>query len=118
MDYALYTTHERPFFFNQSIFIGENFFRFEVNTVLAISNLPNGWQPLIESERRILKDSSDLDAELAFGMPSLALPNAPFRNETDFIGAASRTTDAIRPAPFHQVVQTVIGIGEIDNRVF
>jgi len=28
--YALYTTHERPFFFNQSISTGKNFFRFEV----------------------------------------------------------------------------------------
>src|ERR1700674_1602358 len=33
--YALYTTHERPFFFNQSIFIGENVFRFEANSPLS-----------------------------------------------------------------------------------
>jgi hypothetical protein len=29
--YALYTTHERPVFFNQPISTGKNFFRFEVN---------------------------------------------------------------------------------------
>ncbi len=33
MGYALYTTHERPFFFNQSISTGKNFFRFEVSIV-------------------------------------------------------------------------------------
>ena len=30
MGYALYTTHERPVFFNQPISTGKNFFRFEV----------------------------------------------------------------------------------------
>ena len=30
--YALYTTHERPFFFNQSICTGEIFFHFEANS--------------------------------------------------------------------------------------
>jgi len=35
--YALYTTHERPFFFNQSISTGKNFFRFEAKNVKVIS---------------------------------------------------------------------------------
>ena len=39
MGYALYTTHERPFFFNQSISTGKNYFRFEVNYSLT----PDDW---------------------------------------------------------------------------
>src|SRR5712692_7290072 len=36
--YALYTTHERPFFFNQSTSTSKNFFRFEVNCIQPFSH--------------------------------------------------------------------------------
>jgi hypothetical protein len=87
------------------------------NAVLAISDHPNGGEPFVQSERRVLKDSSDLNAELTFRMASLALPDAPLSDEANLVGATSRAHNTIRPTSINQVVQAVVGIGEINNRV-
>jgi len=85
------------------------------NPVLTICDHPDSRKPLIQPERRVLENSSDLDAELRFWVPSLALPKAARRNKTHVFGAASRTNDALPPAACNQIIQAVVGIGEIDN---
>ena len=87
------------------------------NAILAIGDHPHHGQPLIQSKRRVLKDTSGLDAELRFGMASLALPETAGRNERYILAATSRTDHAIRPAAKRKVVNAVIGVSEVLNRV-
>jgi hypothetical protein len=88
------------------------------DSVLAIANQPSSGKPLIQPERTILKDSSDLHTELTLRMASLALPYAARRNKAHLVRPASRTGHPVRPASLSQVSQAVIGVGEVDNRVF
>jgi hypothetical protein len=88
------------------------------NAVLTVGDHPDGRKPFVQSKRRVFKDSPYFNAELTFRVASLALPDVPLRDETDLIGAAGRTNSTVRPAPFSQVIQAVIRIGEIDNCVF
>ena len=86
------------------------------NPVLAIGNHPDSRKPLVQSERRVLKDSSDLYAELEFRMASFALPETARGYEGNLFASASRARDAIGPSARHQIVQAIVGIGEIDDR--
>jgi hypothetical protein len=47
-------------------------------TILAIGNHPHSHEPFIEADRRILKDRSNFDRELAFRVTALALPYPRF----------------------------------------
>src|ERR1035437_9470006 len=84
------------------------------NPVLAICDHPDSRKPLVQPERRVFENSSDLDAELRFWVPSLALPDAARRDKADLLRTTSRANDAPRPATRNQVIQAVIRIGEID----
>src|SRR5439155_26047610 len=46
------------------------------DSVLAVGEHPRSSEPLVQSNRRILKDGSDLDGELALCMMAAALPQA------------------------------------------
>jgi len=87
------------------------------NAILAIRNHPHYRQPLVQTQRRILKNASGLDAELRLGMASLALPETARRNERHILATARRASHAMRPAAKRKVVNAVIGIREKLNRV-
>src|SRR5271154_3919776 len=85
------------------------------DAVLAIRNHPNGDEPLVEGNWRVLENGADLGTELLAGMIGLALPHATSRNEADFFAPASRANDTFRPAPRHHEFEAVIGVREVDN---
>jgi hypothetical protein len=88
------------------------------NAVLAIENEPHRRQPLVQTERRVFKDRSNLDGELPFRMSCAALPAQLILKETDFIGTAGRTHNAVLPLrpTSDKVVQAVLLIREIQDR--
>lgn len=85
------------------------------HAVLAICQLPHRQQPLIESDRRVLKDRPDFDRELRFRMPRLALPYLAGLQEADILRAARRAHDAILPAPGRKKRDAVCRIGEVND---
>ena len=86
------------------------------DSVLAVQDHPHGGEPLVQRNSRILHDGSDLDGELALGVMFRALPGAPLGVETDLIRATSGADHSpIRPAPYRQVINAVIGIREVQD---
>ena len=61
------------------------------DAVLAVHYLPHGEQPFVQAERRILKDGSGLESELAQRVFAAALPAVVLRLEQNFLAAAPRT---------------------------
>jgi len=85
------------------------------DSVLAVGNHPDSDKPLVERERRILKDSPDLCGELSLGMLALALPYPASGKETDFLAPACGAFDAVRPAPLNHEADTIVRIGEVND---
>jgi hypothetical protein len=86
------------------------------DAVLTIRNHPNSDEPLVERQRRILKDSPDLGGELPFGVDALALPLPLILEEHHILAATSGAGDfAIRPAQLDHEVEAVIGVREVDD---
>jgi len=84
------------------------------NTVLAVSEKPVSAHPLIETESGVLKDRSDLQAELLFA--PIALPYAPGFNEGVLLGAATRARDnTIRPAKIQGALKGAVTIAEVND---
>jgi hypothetical protein len=85
--------------------------------VLGISKQPHGWKPLVQAERRVLKDGSDLDGELALWVVTTALPAIVLVGKRHLCATAGRALHyAVRPAFRYQIGQAVFGIGEVNNR--
>lgn len=85
------------------------------NTVLAIGEEPNAWEPFVQAKWGILEDGPDFNGKLAFGMPVAALPAHLVFEEPDLCRSACRTNNAIRPALRHHVVQAILGISEVND---
>ncbi len=85
------------------------------DSVLAVGNHPNRDEPLVERERGILKDSPHLARELFAGVVCLALPHAPRRDEANLFAPTSGALDAIGPAALNHEVETVVGIGVVED---
>src|SRR5205814_1864042 len=69
------------------------------NPVLGIGDQPQGGKPLLERQRRVLKQSADLQRELRFGVLRVALPPLLSGEIDDVIATAGRATDnTIRPS--------------------
>src|SRR5882724_1032953 len=85
------------------------------NAVLAIGNHPNSDEPLAQRQCRIFEDSSNLYAELFFGMPSLAFPHPASRDEAHIIPATGGALNAIGPAPRNHELEAVVGVGEVND---
>lgn len=83
------------------------------NPVFAIGDHPNRHQPLIQTERGILEDGSDLDRKLSALMLALALPLLLLGKERNVCAATSRTDNAIGPSAGHKVINAVLRIREI-----
>jgi hypothetical protein len=88
------------------------------NTVFAIDYQPHCAQPFIETDGRILKDSSDLQGELSLSVLAIAFIAVHALKVGDVIRTAVRAARlAIRPAQTCQRLVAVFGIGEVDNRL-
>jgi hypothetical protein len=86
------------------------------DSILAVRNHPNSDEPLVEGERRILKDSPDLDRELPFGVDALALPLALILEEHGILAATGRADhNAIGPAEFDHESKAVIRVCEVND---
>lgn len=71
------------------------------DAVLAISNGPDGDEPLIETERAIFKDRPYLDGKLLAAVLSLALEHRPGRDNADLLPTALGAGD-FAVGPFHR----------------
>jgi len=86
------------------------------DTVLAIGNHPDSDKPFVQTNRRILKDGSNLDGKLPMMMNSLALPFALVFEEHNIIPFASGAgNNAIRPAQLDHEFQAVVRVGEVND---
>lgn len=85
------------------------------NAVFAIRNHPNCGKPLVQTERRIFENGSDLDAELAFCMGALALPLLLVGKKRHIGSATSRANNSIGPSAGCQIVKTVISISKVND---
>jgi hypothetical protein len=86
------------------------------DAVLAVHNLPHSEKPLVQAERRILKDRASLGSELSKRVLAAALPAVVLRLEQDVLAATTRTDNAIRPAVRYQVFAAVVRGCEVKNR--
>src|SRR5579863_617609 len=84
------------------------------NSVLAVRNQPHSHKPFVQANRRVLKDSPDLDGELPTRMIRPALPHAA-GSEADIFAPASRADYTARPSADNQVVKAVVGVREVDD---
>lgn len=82
------------------------------DSVLGVHDEPHGYHPLVHAERRVLKDSSDLDGELLLTV--LAEPDAPRRDKRALNRIAAWASNlAIRPAQLYGIVKRALRVGEI-----
>lgn len=86
------------------------------DSVLAIHDEPHGRKPLVQAERRILKDGSGFEAGAWTIMLRIALPDASVGEISDVLGTAMRTPHlTIGPAEFHHESFAVFVIREVDD---
>ena len=89
------------------------------NAVLHVGLHPNRGKPLVETQRGIFHDGSDLHGELGFRMPRLALPQAARRYISYVLRSTGRTDNAVLPfgAMRQEVRNTVIGVRKVEDCV-
>jgi hypothetical protein len=84
------------------------------NAILRSGDNPDG-KPLLKAERGILKDGSNLNAELALGVSALALKLPLGRKVANVAASADGAHHSIRPAVRDHVAEAVIRIREVDD---
>src|ERR1039458_378365 len=85
------------------------------HAVLAVHYLPHRHEPLVQAERRILKDGAGLCGELASIVARAALPAVVLLKERHVGASASRALNALRPAARYNVFE--IGRASCRERV-
>src|SRR5215472_11191675 len=85
------------------------------HATLAVGNQPNSGKPLVQAKRGILEDGSHLDGELSPRMLGGTFPQSATGKEVNFGRATTRTGYAASPAPSDNVVQAVVGVGEVQH---
>jgi hypothetical protein len=81
------------------------------DSILAVRQHPHRAKPLIESDRRILKDRSDLSSELLFAVQ--ALPHHASREERKPLGLAPMTGRTFGPLHSRDGLQTHHRVGKV-----
>src|SRR5439155_23754349 len=79
--------------------------------VLRVGRKPDRRKPLIEPERGVLEDRSDLDRKLP--LTGLALPVAAGRQVVRLAGFAARTDGTFGPAQLGDVLSRHVWIGAV-----
>jgi hypothetical protein len=85
------------------------------DSILAVSQHPKCDEPFVEGDWGVLKDSSDLRAELFPGVLCFAFPHSPSRDKANVFTSASWALDTIGPAALDHEVEAVVGVGEVDD---
>ena len=85
------------------------------NAILRSGNEPHSGKPFFQTERRILKDGSNLGGELALRVAALALPFLLVLQLSHVLAPTGGAEHALRPAMVNHVPDAVIGIGKIEN---
>src|SRR5882672_812334 len=84
--------------------------------VLVVDEHPERRKPLLQPERRILEDRTDLDGELLPGVLSMALPAPVGRQERHSVAPTGRAQDApVRPALLDHEGQAGFRIREVED---
>lgn len=81
------------------------------NAILRVDDQPDSRQPLVQTDRAILHDGSDLDAEVL--LAALANPDAASLNERVLCRLATRARDTVRPTDRNHTAKRSIRIGEV-----
>src|SRR5262249_45712747 len=68
------------------------------NPIFASGQHPDGSEPFVQADRGILKDASNFDTELLFGVLVLALPDSASRDKANVFTPAGWTLNTIGPA--------------------
>jgi len=87
------------------------------DAIFAIGNHPNSDKPLVQLDRRILKDSPDLDGELFAGMLAFALPHPTGRDKAHVIPSTSGAFDPIGPSALDHELEAIVRIREVNDRL-
>jgi hypothetical protein len=86
------------------------------DAVLGIGDHPDGGEPFVQGDRRVLEDGSDLHRKLALGVLVLALPEATSRDVAHVVPATGGALNyAIGPAERHHEFLTNVRVGEVTN---
>lgn len=85
------------------------------NPVLGVGNHPHRGEPLVQTDRAVLKNRSDFDRKLFATM--LAFPDAPRFQVVGFKRPAMHANYTVRETQFRDVLGCNIGVREIKNRV-
>src|SRR6266481_2894003 len=84
--------------------------------VLTVSNHPSRHHPLVQWDCGIFHHSADLDGKFTLGMVLRASPSAASLAKFRFIRTTSGADHpAVWPSPNSQIINAVVGVGEIDN---
>src|SRR5688572_5880722 len=81
------------------------------NPILRVDDQPNGRQPLIETDRRVFHDSSELHTKML--LTAFANPDAASLNKRVLRRFATRTGDTIRPTDRNHATERGIRIGKV-----
>ena len=88
------------------------------DSVPAVQDHPHCGEPLIQTNRRVLKDSPDLHREPPFRVMASAPPAKLILEEANLLGATGRTYNTfvpLRPTRY-EVIQAVLLIRKIQDR--
>ncbi len=85
--------------------------------VFIINNHPDSGKPLVQAQRRILKDGADFDGELPLLVGALALPLHLLGKERYVRPATGRTYNAFWPTARGKIVNAILRVGEVKKRL-
>ena len=85
------------------------------DAVLRVREQPDRRKPLVQAERRILEDGSDLDGEVLAALAS-ATPNPARLQERRLRCSATRADYARRPAKLHDKGEANVRVREVADR--
>jgi hypothetical protein len=86
------------------------------NSVPTVADHPERTHPLVQAQRRIFEDSSNLERELL--LAPRAKPDAPRLDEGVLLGAtAGARNHTIRPAKIQRILKAAVGIAEVNHGI-
>jgi len=86
------------------------------NSVLCRRNDPNRSKPLVQAQRRVLKNRARLCGELPFRMMAPTLPLVLIFEERHVSATTDGTDNTIRPEMLDHVIQAVVLVSKIQDR--
>ena len=85
------------------------------DTILAVHDQPDGGEPLVQREWRILEHAASLHGELLMAIAVHALPDSASAEVRNFTAPTVRTHDTIKPAHRRNKVHAHVNVGEVSG---